>query len=218
MKAKTRNLLIGTALAAAVGATGIAVADMGGYNGACPQGAQMQQGMMGQGPGTMMNGMMGRMMGDMQGQGPGAMMGHMQGHMMNGMQGQGPGAMMGHMQGHMMNGMQGGMGYALELTDEQRAEMGKIRDEFLPQMGALRGRMQANHEQLQALLQDGTADQAAIDKLADQHGDLMAEMIKMRTANQARMQALMTDEQRERMREHRPGMGGGMMGTPPAGG
>jgi Spy/CpxP family protein refolding chaperone len=216
MKARTRKLLIGTALAAAVGATGMAVADMGGYNGACPQGAQMQQGMMGQGPGTMMNGMMGRMMGGMQGQGPGAMMGHMQGHMMNGMQGQGPGAMMG--------GMRGGMGYALELTDEQRTEMGKIRDEFLPQMGALRGRMQANHEQLQALLQDGTADQAAIDKLADQHGDLMAEMIKMRTANMARMQGLLTGEQREQMREHRggmgigSGMGPGMMGTPPAGG
>lgn len=224
MKAKTRKLLIGTALAAAVGITGMAVADMGGYNGACPQGAQMQPGMMGQGPGTMMNGMMGRMMGpmmgDMQGQGPGAMMGHMQGRMMNGMQGQGTGAMMGHMQGHMMGGMQGGMGYALELTDEQRAEMGKIRDQFLPQMGALRGRMQANHEQLQALLQNQTADQAAIDRLADQHGDLMAEMIKMRTANQARVQALLTDEQRELMREHRRGMGmgPGMMGTPPAGG
>ena len=224
MKAKTRNLLIGTALAAAVGATGIAVTDMGGYNGACPQGAQMQQGTMGQGPGNMMNGMMGRMMGGMQGQGPGAMMGHMQGHMMGGMQGQNPAAMMGHMQGHMMNGMQAGAGYALELTAEQRAEMGKIRDEFLPQMGALRGRMQANHEQLQALLQGDATDQAAIDRLADQHGDLMAEMIKMRTANMARMQGLLTGEQREQMRGHRggmgigSGMGPGMMGTPPAGG
>jgi len=48
----------------------------------------------------------------------------------------------------------------------------------------------------------------------------MAEMIKMRTANMARMQGLLTDEQREQMRGHRPGMGmgGGMMGTPPAGG
>jgi Spy/CpxP family protein refolding chaperone len=127
---------------------------------------------------------------------------------------------MGHMQGHMMNGMQAGMGYALELTAQQRAEMGKIREEFLPQMGALRGRMQANHEQLQALLQGDAADQAEIDRLADQHGDLMAEMIKMRAANRTRMQGLLTDEQREQMRGHRPetGMGGGMMGTPPAGG
>lgn len=203
MKAKTRNLIIGTAIAAAVGATGLAVADMGGYGATCPQGAQMQQGMgyggygmMGQGPGAMM--------GHMQGQGPGAMMGHMMEHM----QGQGPGAMM------------GGTGYGLDLTDEQRTEMGKIRQQFLPQMGELRGKMQANQEQLQALRQGGAMDEAAIAKLADQQGALVAEMIKLRATHQARMQALLTDEQRDMMRQHRPGtgMGGGMMGTPPAGG
>ena len=187
MKAKTRNVLIGTAIAAAVGATGMAVADMGGYGGGCPQGAQMQQG---------------------QGMGYGGH-GQMQGH-----------GMMSGMHGGMMGGMPGGMGYGLELSDEQRAEMGKIRQQFLPQMGELRGKMQANHEQLRALHQGGAADEAAIAKLADQKGDLMAEMIKLRAAHQARMQALLTDEQREQMLQHRPGtgMGGGMMGTPPAGG
>ena len=188
MKAKTRNLLIGTAIAAAIGATGIAVADMDGYGAGCPQGAQMQQGHGGFGSGMGYGGH-----------------GMMQGH---GMMGQGPGAMM------------GGMGYGLGLTDEQRAEMGKIRGEFLPQMGELRGKMQANHEQLLALHQGGAADQATIGELADRQGELVAEMIKLRAAHQARMQALLTDEQREQMRQHRPGMGmgGGMMGTPPAGG
>lgn len=193
MKAKTRNVLIGTAIAAAVGATGLAVADMGGAG--CPQGAQMQQG---QGYGGH---------GQMQGRG---MPGHGAGGMMGGMQGQGPGGM--------QDGMVDGMGYGLNLSDEQRAEMGKIRQQFLPQMGELRGRMQANHEQLQAQRLGGAADQAAIDGLADQKGALVAEMIKLRTAHQARMRALLTDEQREQMREHRPamGMGMGMMGTPPA--
>lgn len=205
MKAKTRNVLIGTAIAAAVGATGLAVADMGGAG--CPQGAQMQQG---QGYGGH---------GQMQGRGmPGHGAGGMMDQMMGGMQGQGAGAMMGGMQGGMMDGM----GYGLNLSDEQRAEMGKIRQQFLPQMGELRGRMQANHEQLQAQRLGGAADQAAIDGLADQKGALVAEMIKLRTAHQARMRALLTDEQREQMREHRPGMGmgtgmgTGMMGTPPA--
>ena len=205
MKTKTRNVLIGTAIAAAVGATGLAVADMGGYGAGCQQGAQMQQGQGYGGHGQMQ----GR---GMMGQGAGGMMGNM----MGGMQGHGPGGMMGGMQG----GMQGGMGYGLDLNEEQRAEMGKIRQQFLPQMGELRGKMQANHEQLHALLQDGAADQAAIAELADQKGALMAEMIKLRAAHHERMQALLTDEQRERMREHRPGMGmgGGMMGTPPADG
>ena len=199
MKTKTRNLLIGTAIAAAVGTTGVAVAGMGGYSGACPQGDQMQQGQGGYGPGMMQGrGMMGHMMD----QGPGAMMGQM----MGGMQG--------------MGGMMGGMGPGLDLSDEQRTELGKLRQQFLPQMGELRGKMQANHEQLRAQMHGGTADEAAIAELADQKGALMAEMIKLHAAQRARMQALLTDEQRERMRQHRPGMGKGpsMMGTPPAGG
>ena len=208
MKTKTRNLLIGTAIAAAVGTTGVAVAGMGGYSGACPQGAQMQQGQGGYGPGMMQGrGMMGHMMG----QGPGAMMD------------QGPGAMMGQMMGGMqgmqgMGGMMGGMGPGLDLSDEQRTELGKLRQQFLPQMGELRGKMQANHEQLRAQMHGGTADEAAIAELADQKGALMAEMIKLHAAQRARMQALLTDEQREQMRQRRQDMDPGMMGTPPADG
>ena len=208
MKTKTRNLLIGTAIAAAVGTTGVAVAGMGGYSGACPQGAQMQQGQGGYGPGMMQGrGMMGHMMG----QGPGAMMD------------QGPGAMMGQMMGGMqgmpgMGGMMGGMGSGLDLNDEQRTELGKLRQQFLPQMGELRGKMQANHEQLREQMHGGTADEAAIAELADQKGALMAEMIKLHAAQRARMQALLTDEQREQMRQRRQDMDPGMMGTPPADG
>ena len=192
MKTKTRNFIIGTAIAAAIGATGMAVADMGGFGGACPQGAQMQQG----------HGMGFGGHGPMHGQG---------GH---GMHGQGPGGMM----GGMMNGMHEGMMGAMGLSTEQMTEMSKMRAEMLPLMGELRGKMQANHEQLRALQQDGAADQAAIDELADQKGALIAEMIKLRNQHQTRMQALLTDEQREQMRQHRHGMGGGMMGMRPMGG
>ena len=208
MKTKTRNLLIGTAIAAAVGTTGVAVAGMGGYSGACPQGDQMQQGQGGYGPGMMQGrGMMGHMMG----QGPGAMMD------------QGPGAMMGQMMGGMqgmqgMGGMMGGMGPGLDLSADQRTELGKLRQQFLPQMGELSGKMQANHEQLRAQMHGGIADEAAIAELADQKGALMAEMIKLHAAQRARMQALLTDEQREQMRQRRQDMDPGMMGTPPADG
>ena len=204
MKAKTRNVLIASAIAAAVGATGMAVADMGGYGAGCAEGAQMQQG---QGRYGMMHEQGGRgMMGGMHGGMHGGMMGGMHGGMHEGMM------------GGMHGGMMGGMGNALGLSDEQRVEMSKIRAEMLPQMGELRGKLQANHEQLRALHHSGTADQAAIDKLADQKGDLIAEMIKLRTRNHARMQGLLTDEQREQMRQHRSGMGGGMMGMSPMGG
>ncbi|NCF38369.1 MAG: hypothetical protein GWP56_18675, partial [Gammaproteobacteria bacterium] len=55
-------------------------------------------------------------------------------------------------------------------------------------------------------------------ELADQKGALMAEMIKLHAAQRARMQALLTDEQREQMRQRRQDMDPGMMGTPPADG
>ena len=51
-----------------------------------------------------------------------------------------------------------------------------------------------------------------------QKGALIAEMIKLRNQHQVRMQALLTDEQRELMRQRRHGMGGGMMGMSPMGG
>lgn len=191
MKATTRNVLIGTAVAAVLGVTGAAVADMGGYGAGCPQGAQMQQGH-----------------GSMHGQGGRGMMGHGSGGMMSGMMEHGAGG---------MGGMMGGIGQGLDLSDEQRAEMSKIRAEFLPRMGELRGKIQANHEQLQALRHDGAADEAAIAELADQRGALIAEMIKLRSRHMARMQALLSDEQREQMRQRHQGMGmnGGMMGMSP---
>ena len=46
----------------------------------------------------------------------------------------------------------------LDLSAEQQAEMSKIREQFLPQMGALRGRIQANHEQLRTLRHGSAAD------------------------------------------------------------
>ena len=209
MKSRYRNLLLGTAIATILGASGAAFAHGGVYGGNMQQGVQAQPGCAGNAPG------MGMMGGMKHGMGPGAMMGGMQ-------HGMGPGAMMGGMsQGGMMGGkqpgmgpgaMMGKMGSALDLSAEQQAEMSKIRDEMLPLMGELHGKMQANHEQMRALQQGGNADQAAIGRLADQKGDLIAEMIKFRSQLQARMQSVLSDEQREQMRQHRQGMGMGMMG------
>lgn len=185
MKSKYRNILIGTAIASVLGVTGVALAHGGSYGGNWQQGAQAKQGGSGTGPAMGMNG-----------RGMGMMSGH-------GMDGHGMG---------MMGGMQRGMGsdFQLDLSDEQKAEMGKIRGEILPLMGELRGKMLANHEQLQDLYQSGATDQTAITTLADQKGDLIAEMIKLRSSHQARMEALLSEEQREQMRQRHQGMG--MMG------
>lgn len=183
MKSRYRNILIGTAIASVLGVTGVVFAHGGSYGGNWQQGAQAQQGCGGAGA-TM--GMGGRGMGMMGG------MEHGMG-MMGGME---------HGKGHGM-----GFGFGLDLSDEQKAEMGKIREEVLPLMGELRGKMQANHEQMRELHRSDAADLTAITGLADQKGDLIAEMIKLRSSHQARMDALLNEEQREQMRQHRQGMG-----------
>ena len=187
MKHGYRNILIGAAISAALGTTGVVLAHDGNYDGHW-KGQQQHEAC----------GMAGSAMG---------MGGHMMGMMGKGMMGSG---MMGQgMMGHgMMGGMQHGMG--LDLSDEQKAEMGKIREEFLPLMGELHGKMQANHEQMQAMRQSGVIDESAIATLADRKGELMAEMIKMRARHQAKIQALLNEEQRKQMQQRRQGMG--MMG------
>lgn len=198
MKLSYRKLLIGAAIASVLGITGAVYAHGGPYGGTCQQDAQAQSGCGFGGPGK---GMMehGAMMG------PGAMMGH--GAMMSHSAMMGHGSMMGH--DSMRSGMQRGMGYGmvLDLSDEQRAEMGKISQEILPLMGELHGKMQANHAQMRALRLGGSQDQAAIETLADQKGDLIAEMIKLRASLQVKMEAVLTDEQREQMRQRGWGMG-----------
>lgn len=184
MKHRYRNILIGAAISAVLGTTGLAFAHGGNYDSNWKHGDQQHEAC----------GMAGSAMG---------MGGHMIGMMGKGMMGQGMGhGMMG--QG-MMGGMQRGMG--LDLSDEQKAQMVKMREEFLPLMGELRGKMQANHEQMQALRQGGMVDEAAIATLADRKGELMAEMIKMHSRHQAKMQSFLTEEQREQMQQRHQGMG-----------
>lgn len=216
MKSRYRNILIGTAIAAVFGVTGTAIAHGGSYGGHGQQGAPAQQGCDGTSPGMGMGGMGtmgsgGMMDGQSMGMmGSGGMMGG------QGMGMMGSGGMMGGQGMGMMgsDNMKGGMGrgFGLDLSDEQKTEMGKIRAEMLPKMGELRGKMQANHEQLRVLIQSDSADQASVTQLAEQKGDLIAEMIKLRFQHRARMKALLTEEQREQMHQRRKGMG--MMSMP----
>src|SRR5210317_1567194 len=98
MKHRYRNILIGAAISAVLGTTGLAFAHGGNYDSNWKQGDQQHEGC----------GMAGSAMG---------MGGHMMGMMGKGMMGQ---VMMGQGMGQdMMGGMQRGMG--LDLSDEQKA-------------------------------------------------------------------------------------------------
>jgi periplasmic protein CpxP/Spy len=143
----------------------------------------------GMGPGMMMGGGQG-------GMGPGRMMGGGQG-------GMGPGMMMG---GGMMPCpmMGGGKGMMPMLDAEQRSEMRELMQEHRPAQFERMGRMMNLRDDLMAEMHGERPDpdevQALHAQMAEIHGEMMAEMVRMRNA----MHDLMTDEQREQWQQAEP--------------
>jgi hypothetical protein len=174
------------------------------------QGTQGAGGMMigggqaGMGPGMMMGGGQG-------GMGPGMMMGGGQGGMGPGMMmgggqgGMGPGMMMGGGQGGMMPcPLMGGMGAmggaAAMLDDEQLSTLREMRKAHRSAYFERMGEMMNLREEMLLLMQADRPDSEEVKTLhgqmADLHGEMMADEVRMRN----QMQDLLTDEQRERMR------------------
>lgn len=154
-------------------------------------GAQGMQGMMG---GGMHGGGQDGKMQDcpMMGGGPGGMPG-MKGGM--GMPGKGmPGMGMG-----MHPGM--GMMRGLELDEEQQTQLRERRSEYRHQQFPRKAEMMDLREEMHALMHAERPDPDAVrevhGRMADLHGDMLAERIRLRND----LQDMLTDEQRHRMRE-----------------
>jgi Spy/CpxP family protein refolding chaperone len=164
--------------------------------------AMAQGGMMGsdqeeQGPGMMMGGGQG-------GMGPG-MMGGGQGGMGPGMMGGGQGGMMGG--GMMPCPMMGGAGMGMMqgiLEPEQRDEMRELMQEHRPAQFERMGRMMNLRDDLMAEMQQNRPDPEAVKerhaRMAELHGEMMAEKVRMHNA----MQDLLTDEQRQQLQQATP--------------
>lgn len=91
----------------------------------------------------------------------------------------------------------------LDVTDEQRAAIRAIADDSRQQMAELRDEMRANWGQLKELTRQTPLDEAAVRSVADNQGDLKAEMIVMRARQRSEMKAVLTDEQRAQLDELR---------------
>ncbi len=187
-------------LIAAVAASGVAIGH-GTSGGDSSQGGMMGAHQQGQGSGMMMGGRQGDMMaGDQGGMGPG-MMGGGQG-------GMGPGMMKGMMGGGMMPcPMMGGAGMGMMhdiLEPEQRDEMRNLMHEHRPAHFERMGRMMNLRDDLMAEMQQSRPDPEAVKerhtRMAELHGEMMAEMVRIRNA----MHDIMTDEQRQQLREETP--------------
>ena len=85
----------------------------------------------------------------------------------------------------------------LDLTDEQRDQAFAKLDEYRPQLRESRFAMKDNFKSLHGLDSSAENYQQAADELADQQGDLVAEMIKLKLAMKADFEQLLTEEQKE---------------------
>lgn len=145
-------------------------------------------GMMGGGPGP-------------GGWGPGMMGGY--GARQGGMGGMG--AMMGMMGigGHGMMGM--GPYYMLDLTEAQRVKIGQLQDEMRKKNWEVVGRMLDEQSRLRDLYAADKRDPAAIGKQSMKIADLRRQLIEASVDAHNRIEALLTKEQKERLRRFGPG-------------
>lgn len=95
------------------------------------------------------------------------------------------------------------MADSLELTQEQRTSIKAVVEKSKPQMAGLKEKMQANRKTLRELTQDGKPDAAKVEALAREKGTLVADMTIERTRMRGDIRAILTDTQREKLKQMR---------------
>lgn len=120
------------------------------------------------------------------------------------MGGYGMGMGMGMMGGYGMGqGMMGGYwGAELGLTDAQQSKINQIQDETRKTHWALMNAMMDQRAKLRDLYLAPKRDQAAIDQAYKTFGILRQEMYDSSVAAQKRMEAVLTPEQQEKLRQY----------------
>ncbi|MBI4756194.1 MAG: Spy/CpxP family protein refolding chaperone [Betaproteobacteria bacterium] len=104
----------------------------------------------------------------------------------------------------------------LDLSKEQRDAMRAIGDKHRPQLRELGDRLSDSRRQLRELAAKGTPDAAQVRPLAEAQGKAMADMMVLRTQMRAEMDKVLTDAQRDKLRQMRERRGPGR-GIPGAG-
>lgn len=125
--------------------------------------------------------------------------------MMHGYGGYGMGMMRGWGGQGMMHGW-GGRGAldALDLTDDQRAKIDKIQDETRKTHWSFMGAMMEHQAKIRDLYQALDPDTDAIAKAYRELGELQQKMVESSLAAQKGVEALLTKEQKEKLRRYSP--------------
>jgi len=95
------------------------------------------------------------------------------------------------------------MAKKLNLTDDQRTQIEATVEASKQQMSDQRDKMQANREQLKELTQQSPLNEAEVRRVADAQGDLKADMIVLRAQQRAKINTVLTDDQRAQLEDMR---------------
>lgn len=87
------------------------------------------------------------------------------------------------------------MAERLQLSEVQLSQIRAIVDEARPGLRAYRDQLRDNRQQLRELDETDSADDNALRTLADEQGDLIADMIVARSQMQRAIRAVLTPEQ-----------------------
>ena len=90
----------------------------------------------------------------------------------------------------------------LELSAEQRDKVRAIADKSRPALRAVHDKMQENRKSMRALMQQEKPADAELRKLADARGKLVAEMTVLRARMKSDIHAVLTPEQRDKLKQH----------------
>lgn len=99
------------------------------------------------------------------------------------------------MRGHGM----GRMFKHMDLTDDQKAQMKAIGQANRESTKTLREQIKANRQQLQQMTENGQFDEAAVSAVAQQQGQLHAQMIVAKEKVKAQMFNVLTNEQKTKL-------------------
>lgn len=91
----------------------------------------------------------------------------------------------------------------LKLTAEQRSSVEAILQKSKPQMADLKEEMQTNRKALHELRRDGYSDAGQVRALAQERGNLVTDLIIQRSKIRNEIQQVLTDAQREQMKQMR---------------
>ena len=91
----------------------------------------------------------------------------------------------------------------LDLSEEQRQQVKAISDELKPQLKEKKAELKDVSKQIRKLAMSDNYDEGQVNDLADRKGDIVAELTKLKAAKKARIYALLTPEQKEKLADLR---------------